>query len=213
MKDSAKRVKTHPFLPPLRWTGVSGQPPASATQRRGAILDAAVALFRERGFHSVGIDEIGTAAGISGPGVYRHFASKAALLVALFDSITERMLQSAEDIQKADSPPAEMLDQLVALHVCTAVTDRALLTVWIKDWQSLPEADQRRIRRRQVEYLSVWQQALVRLRSDLEPDQAEAIVHAAIGAINSVAFHETSLEDEALQALLTAIAGRVLRTG
>jgi AcrR family transcriptional regulator len=190
-----------------------GGPTPQAPSRREAILDAAVELFRRRGFHPVGIDEIGTAAGISGPGVYRHFANKAALLVALFDSITERMLRAAEEIQRRDSPPSETLDELVAFHVSTAVTDRALLTVWIKDWQSLPEADQRRIRHRQVEYISVWLQALARLRPALEPDEAAAIVHAALGAINSVAFHEGGLEVEALEALLTAIAGRVLRTG
>jgi len=192
---------------------VSAKPPASATSRREAILDAALELFRRRGYHPVGIDEIGTAAGISGPGVYRHFTNKAALLVALFDSITERMLQAAEDIQKADYSPSEMLDQLVAFHAGTAVADRALLTVWIQDWQSLPEADQRRIRQRQMEYVSVWVQALVRLRPELQPDEAEAIVHAAIGAINSVAFHDAGLDAEAHEALLTAVAGSVLRTG
>jgi len=192
---------------------VSAQPPASATSRREAILDAALDLFRRRGYHPVGIDEIGTAAGISGPGVYRHFANKAALLVALFDSITERMLLAAEEIHKSEVPASEMLDRLVAFHVATAVEERALLTVWIQDWQSLPEEDQRRIRHRQMEYVSVWVQALVRLRPELSPAEAEAIVHAAIGAINSVAFHDAGLGVAPLETLLTAIAGTVLRTG
>ena len=102
---------------------MSAQPPANGPGRREAILDAAIELFRQRGFHSVGIDEVGTAAGISGPGVYRHFASKGALLVALFDSITERMLIAAEEIQKADCPPVEMLDRLVAFHAATCVDE------------------------------------------------------------------------------------------
>jgi len=192
---------------------VGAQPPASATNRREAILDAALELFRNRGYHPVGIDEIGTAAGISGPGVYRHFANKAALLVALFDSITERMLIAGEDIQKSDSPPPETLDRLVSFHVATAIQERSLLTVWIQDWRSLPEADQRRIRHRQMEYVSIWVQALVRLRPELDPSEAEAIVHAAIGAINSVAFHDAGLRTDSLGPLLTAIAGSVLRTG
>jgi AcrR family transcriptional regulator len=189
--------------------GDTPQPPG----RREAILDAALDLFRHRGFHSVGIDEIGTAAGISGPGVYRHFDSKGALLVALFDSITERMLIAAEEIQKSDCPASETLDRLVAFHVATAVRERALLTVWIQDWRSLPEADQRRIRRRQMEYVSIWVQALVRLRPELDPPEAEAVVHAAVGAINSVAFHEPGLRVEVLEPLLADIAGAVLRTG
>ena len=192
---------------------MSGQPPASATHRRGAILDAAVALFRERGFHSVGIDEIGTAAGISGPGVYRHFASKGALLVALFDSITERMLLAAEEIQKGECPPAEMLDRLVAVHVAVAVEQRALLAVWIQDWRSLPQSDRQRIRRRQGEYVGIWVQALVRLRPDLGPAEAETVVHAALGAVNSVAFHDAGLPDQALEGLIVGLATAVLRAG
>jgi AcrR family transcriptional regulator len=193
--------------------GVSAQPSGSATSRREAILDAALELFRLRGFHSVGIDEIGTTAGISGPGVYRHFASKAALLVVLFDSITERMLIAADEIQKAEGPPDEILDRLVAFHVATAVEERALLSVWIQDWRSLPLADQQRIRRRQGEYVGVWVSALVRLRPELAPAEAETVVHAALGAVNSVAFHDANLPSEALQALIIAIAGSVLRTG
>jgi AcrR family transcriptional regulator len=206
-------MKARPILPPLRLRDVGAQPPATATSRREAILDAALDLFRRRGFHSVGIDEIGTAAGISGPGVYRHFDSKAALLVALFDSITERMLIAAEDVRKNEGPAAEALDRLVAFHVATAVKERALLTVWIQDWRSLPEEDQHRIRRRQMEYVSIWVETLVRLRPELDPAEAEAVVHAALGAINSVAFHDSGLPVEALEPLLTAVASSVLRTG
>jgi len=192
---------------------VSAPPPASATSRREAILNAALELFRQRGFHSVGIDEIGTAAGISGPGVYRHFASKSSLLVALFDSITERMLGAADEIRKSECPPAELLDRLVAFHVAAAVEERALLAVWIQDWRSLPRSDQQRIRRRQMEYISVWVAALVQLRPELGPAEAEAVVHAALGAINSVAFHDTGLSSGAMEALLGAVARSVLRTG
>ncbi len=192
---------------------MSAPPPASATSRREAILNAALELFRQRGFHSVGIDEIGTAAGISGPGVYRHFASKSSLLVALFDSITERMLVAADEIRKSECPPAELLDRLVAFHVAAAVEERALLAVWIQDWRSLPRSDQQRIRRRQMEYISVWVAALVQLRPELGPAEAEAVVHAALGAINSVAFHDTGLSSGAMEALLGAVARSVLRTG
>ena len=180
--------------------------------RREAILDAALDLFRQRGFHSVGIDEIGTAAGISGPGVYRHFASKSSLLVALFDTITERMLIAAEEIQKADCPPVEALDRLVAAHAATAVEDRALLAVWLQDWRSLPRGDQQRIRRRQAEYAAIWLTALSRLRPELGPAEAETVVHAALGAINSIAFHDAGLPAPELEALLGGAARTILNT-
>ncbi|HZQ78373.1 MAG TPA: TetR/AcrR family transcriptional regulator [Acidimicrobiia bacterium] len=188
------------------------EPAAVATHRREAILGAAVELFRDRGFHSVGIDEIGIAAGISGPGVYRHFASKGAVLVALFDALSEQVLIAAEEIHKADHPPDERLDRLVALHVSTAVEQRARLAVWIQDRRSLPAGDLDRIGRRQAEYVAIWIQALVRLRPELAPADADVLVHAALGAVDSVALHDAGLPGAELEARLRKVAAGVLRT-
>jgi len=189
-----------------------GDTPQSPGSRREAILDAALELFRQRGFHSVGIDEIGTTAGISGPGVYRHFPSKSSLLVALFDSITERTLVAAQEIQKADADPAEILDRLVAHQVGQAVAERAVLAVWLQDCRSLPPPDQQRIRSRQVEYIAIWVATLLRVRPELGQTEAEAVVHAALGAVNSVAIYDTALPAPALETLLEAAARAVLRT-
>ena len=190
---------------------MSGSPPPVAASRRDAILAAALELFHQRGFHAVGVDEIGTTAGISGPGLYRHFASKTALLVALLDPVSERMLMAAEEIQKADEAPAESLARLVGAHAATAVAERARLAVWIRDWQSVPRSDQDRIRSRQVEYLAVWAATLARLRPELGPAEAETLVHAAVGAINSVAFHDAGLPPDVLEARVADAARAVLQ--
>ena len=189
---------------------MSGPPPPLTSGRREAILAAALALFRQRGFHSVGIDEIGTTAGISGPGVYRHFPSKSSLLVALVDSLSERMLLAVEEIQKLDCPPDETLERLVGFHVATAVAERALLAVWAQDAQSLPRPDGQRISDRQVEYAAVWEATLARVRPELGPAAAHTVVQAALGAINSIAFHDPGLAPEALEALLGDAARAVL---
>jgi AcrR family transcriptional regulator len=191
---------------------MSGPPPPIGSPRREAILAAALALFRQRGFHAVGIDEIGTSAGISGPGVYRHFPSKSSLLVALFDGLSERMLATAEEIQKADDPPEETLGRLVDFQVSTAVAERAMLAVWLQDAQSLPRSDQERISDRQVGYAAVWEATLTRLRPELSPAEVHTVVHAALGAINSIAFHDPGLSREALEALLGDAARAVLAT-
>jgi AcrR family transcriptional regulator len=191
---------------------MSGPPPPIGSPRREAILAAALALFRQRGFHAVGIDEIGTSAGISGPGVYRHFPSKSSLLVALFDGLSERMLAAAEEIQKADDPPEETLERLVDFHVATAVADRALLAVWLQDAQSLPRSDRQRISDRQVEYAAVWEATLARLRPELGPGEAHTLVQVALGAINSIAFHDPNLSAGELERLLGDAARAVLGT-
>jgi AcrR family transcriptional regulator len=187
------------------------QPPDEvAPSRREAILAAALALFRQRTFHAVGIDEIGTAAGISGPGVYRHFPSKDSLLVALFDRISEQMLEGARAVAAEQGEPDETLRRLVDLHVGYASEERALLSVWYQDWRSLPAPDRQRVSRRQVEYMSEWTRALAEIRPDLSPKGAETVAYAAVNTINSVAFHDAGLPRAQLDPLLARLALAVL---
>ncbi len=50
--------------------------------RRALLLDAALKLFAREGFHAVGIDRILAEAGVAKMTLYKHFASKQALIVA-----------------------------------------------------------------------------------------------------------------------------------
>ena len=82
LAGAARAVLATP-LPPA--TGPSADParpgvlaPAS---RREALLAAATRLFGERGYPAVGLGDIGAAAGIAGPSVYRHFTTKPDLLL------------------------------------------------------------------------------------------------------------------------------------
>lgn len=71
-----------------------------ADARRAQLLSSAARLFRRHGFHGVGIDDIGAAAGVSGPAVYRHFPGKQALLAAITDAyldLLEERLAAARD--------------------------------------------------------------------------------------------------------------------
>ncbi|MFT4074337.1 MAG: TetR/AcrR family transcriptional regulator [Asticcacaulis sp.] len=63
-----------------------------ADVRQEELMDAALALFVEKGIAATSIDEIVTAAGVSKGGFYHHFASKDALLTALQDRYVSRFL-------------------------------------------------------------------------------------------------------------------------
>src|SRR3954463_16584466 len=55
----------------------------TAEERRTGILDAALAVFSERGYHDAAIDEIAGEAGVSKALIYEHFASKQELYAEL----------------------------------------------------------------------------------------------------------------------------------
>ena len=64
-------------------------PPA---ERREQLLDAALGVALERGFHAVTVDGVARAAGVTRPVVYGLFEDRARLLQALADRSEERVL-------------------------------------------------------------------------------------------------------------------------
>jgi AcrR family transcriptional regulator len=179
--------------------------------RREQLLGAAAALFSERGFHAVGIDDIGAAAGISGPGVYRHFASKQALLEALCDRAMTRMLHGARRLRSEHDDPVDALEALVDLHADFAVQHRALLGVWLREQRALSGDVRRSLRRRQREYERVWRTAAAPLRTDLDEAEVAVVVAAALALLNSTALTDATVAPDRLRALLRRTALAALR--
>ena len=178
--------------------------------RRERLLGAAATLFSERGYHDVGIDDIGAAAGISGPGVYRHFASKQALLEALCDRAMTRMLEGARRIRAEHDDPREALEALLDLHVAFSVQHRTLLGVWLREQRALSDDVRRSLRRRQRDYERVWRSAVAPLRSDLDADEVAVVVSAGLALLNATALMEVGLVPERLEPLLRSSARAAL---
>ncbi|MDQ1468000.1 MAG: hypothetical protein QOH10_2415 [Actinomycetota bacterium] len=63
-----------------------------AEQRRRQLLDVALDVFAERGFHSTSMDEVALAAGVTKPVLYQHFPSKRALYVELLEDVGSQLL-------------------------------------------------------------------------------------------------------------------------
>lgn len=54
-------------------------------ETRALLVGAGLQLFAEQGFESVTLDEVALAAGFTKGAIYRHFPSKGAFLLALFE--------------------------------------------------------------------------------------------------------------------------------
>jgi AcrR family transcriptional regulator len=189
---------------------VRGAGLARGPARRERILSAAAGLLAQRGYHAVSISEIGAAAGVTGPAIYRHFDGKPAVLVALFDRVIDRLLASAASIVAAADDERDALARLVAGQVEFVLTDRELLRVYHSEINNLPAEDRRRLRRKQRLYLEEWVHVLGELRGDLPDNEVRTIVHAAIGSIQSALFYDSGLSPDRLGPVLTAGAHAIL---
>ncbi len=174
--------------------------------RRERILTAAARLAAHRGFHTVGMADIGAEAGIVGSGIYRHFDSKDAILVALLDRVMARLDAGARDVLDRAGSDREILSALLRDHIRVAVEDRSVLAVYHREVHTLPEEDRRRLRRRQRHYVEDWVHALAPLRRDLSDGELRLAVHAAIGAIQSTLFYRSGLAPDRLGELLDTCA-------
>ena len=160
----------------------------------------------ERGFHDVGMAEIGAAVGVSGSAIYRHFGGKAAVLVAMFDRVIDDLAREAAAVVTSDLSPTQALRALISTQVRFVLDDRRLLQVYHNENANLPDDDRRRLRRKQRLYVEEWVHVLGVLRPESSDAELRTLVHAAIGAIQSVLFFTSGLPEDQLTGLLVSVA-------
>jgi len=174
--------------------------------RRDEILEIAVGLFAARGYHGVSMDDIGAAAGVTGPALYHHFAGKEAMLVAALMPVSEGLLGGGrarvEAHQQAD--PAAALVSLIEFHVEFALANPAVIALHLHELDRLPLEPRRQIRRLQRMYVEEWVVVLTAVRPDLSPAEARVLAHAAFGLMNSTPFLGGEVERGRRAALLRA---------
>ena len=180
---------------------------AANPSRREQILRAAAQLFAERGSRAVGVDDVGAAVGVTGPAIYRHFASKDAMLAEMLLRISERLLDGAtQRIASAGTDATAQLRALVAFQVDFALDNPALITVQDRDLGALSPTDARRVRQLQRRYVEEWVAVLQRLHPGAGTAACRARAHAVFGLINSTPHSAGRLARPAMAALLTEMA-------
>jgi len=177
----------------------------SGEDRRAEILQTASELFARNGFHGVSMDELGAAAGVSGPALYRYFPGKEAILSAMLVDISERLLGGGRERVESAASPSRALRSLVDFHVDFALDHPDLIDVQARDLDAVPEGDRRAVRRLQSQYVTLWVDALVGQRPEMSPERARAAAHAVFGLINSTP-HSARLSRPEMAGLLRAMA-------
>jgi AcrR family transcriptional regulator len=156
--------------------------------RREEILDAAAELFAERGYHGVSIDDIGAAVGMSGPGIYRHFAGKEDVLSQMLLRISHELLDEGGRRVVAAADAFAALDALLRWHVDFALSRPALITVQERELGNVPEPARRQIRRLQRLYVEEWVTVLSEVMPAASQERLRAATHATFGLLNSTPY-------------------------
>ena len=177
-------------------------------RRRADLLTAAARLFAAEGFDAARLEDIGAAAGVSGPAVYRHFAGKAAVLAEILETASSGLLEGGHDAVRDLAPGAESLRALIAFHADFAVDNRDVIRVQDRDMSSLPAADRTAIARVQRRYIELWVAHLRHLHPGEDHATAVFRAQAVLGMLNSTphSVRRTPSDRSARRQALTSMA-------
>lgn len=172
--------------------GGPGPREQAKAERRAQLLASAKHLFARYGFRAVRLGDIGRGAGVSGPAVYRHFASKEAVLTELLVGISEylheggqRIIAEAGGARDGTATALRILEQLIDFHVNFAMEEPELIRIQDRDLDALPKEARRSVRRLQRQYVTAWVGAVETAHPRLTEDEATVRVHALFGMVNS----------------------------
>jgi AcrR family transcriptional regulator len=85
----------------------------SAEVRQAQILQAAIAVCGEKGYHAARVDDIAERAGLSKGAVYHHFDSKQAIYTAVLEHMLDETTATMSRLDAEGATVAEVLRQIV----------------------------------------------------------------------------------------------------
>ncbi|GIJ54425.1 TetR/AcrR family transcriptional regulator [Virgisporangium aurantiacum] len=175
--------------------------------RHEILLTEAIRLFRRLGYHAVGMDDIGTAAGINASSVYRYFPSKADLLAAAYYRASERLAARKESALNGATDAPEALHRLVDSYVTFSFEQSDLVSVYVSENNNLPDHDRHQLRRTQRLHVEEWVRLLTTVRPGLPAVEARLLVHAALNLVSDLGRAVRFARGAGTEALVTTLAG------
>lgn len=159
--------------------------------RRQQLLDIASQMFARRGFAGTGVDEIGQAAGITGPALYRHFANKQAILDALIIEEVQGLVNSMQGVAEPGADPNTWLDTLIKKRLDFAFgPNRYAFVIRRNEYDNLSHAALRKVAALEELYMAEWLRAMAILRPGVPTTVLRRAVYAVHIFIGYIALEE-----------------------
>ena len=135
-------------------------------RRRRQIVDAAVELFIQNGFHKTTTRQIAKAAGVSIGSLYEYVVSKEDVLYLVCDAIHAEMQRGMAEAMQRVANQGNPLAEVVRAYllVCDRMNDHILLIY--QETQSLPHKWRRVVLENEVRITGLFTRALTQLMAD-----------------------------------------------
>jgi TetR/AcrR family transcriptional regulator, fatty acid metabolism regulator protein len=103
-----------------------------------AILDAAVKVFAQHGYHRSKISTIADHAGVATGSVYLYYKNKESILLTIFDRLWTDLTNSLrETVKQSDIDPSKKLDQVIDKFFDNFISNTSLASVFVNEQHHL----------------------------------------------------------------------------
>ncbi|GAB3877461.1 TetR/AcrR family transcriptional regulator [Terrabacter terrigena] len=181
------------------------------SERRAQLLDAALGVFVENGYHAAAMDDIAARAGVSKPVLYQHFPGKLELYLALIDQHTGELEQLVRDALTLPDNKARINTMTRAYFDFVGQEGAAFRLIFESDLANEPEV---RKRLDQIDLTCAEAMAEI-IRSETSMDQEEAVLVgvAFVGLAQTSARHWLTHEATLSKETAVRITAALIRRG
>ena len=127
---SVGALNEHSFMPTEATRRAATASRLDRTDKRDALIRAAIDTFAARGFFNAQVADVARAAGVAAGTVYLYFRSKDDLLVSIFERTMQEAIADGRRSVGALTDPEERLREIARLHLGRLGRDRALAVVF-----------------------------------------------------------------------------------
>ncbi len=89
---------------------------SSTDERRELLMDAALEVFTEKGFHFASMDDVAARAGVSKPIVYQYFSSKHELYMGILDQSVENLIAGITEVISQETDNRKRVEAAIAFY-------------------------------------------------------------------------------------------------
>ena len=158
-----------------------------AARRRRQLLDVALAVFAEQGFHPTSMNEIAEAAGVTKPVLYQHFRSKRELYLQVLEDVGGRLRDTIGKATSEAATPRQQVEAGFRAYFRFVFSEQAAFRVLFgggarRDFEFAEE-----VRRVEVSIADTIA-SLIEVQG-LDQDQRRLLAHGIVGLAEGVSRH------------------------
>ena len=178
--------------------------------RKAQIAAVAAEAFSERGYHAVGIDDIASAVGVSGPALYRHFPTKYALFVHAVENLSRALLDAADSAHCKSNDPRQQLQSVMVAVIGVTLENRRRGALYRWEGRYLEKEDRENLRREVHALRRRVSEPLSAVRPEFDRADLDLVTSAILSVIGSITAHRSALPPKQIESLMLSICWSVI---